>query len=172
MTFPDPDCAATICFASPAVNIPNTERDGSLGVDSVVAAYPKQLTDPVWKKVEKKGGVSATGVGQTLRDAEKVYKGFHDVLEALEQGKTDVAKVAPAQRAAAAALHKSEKTLEGVVQKVKNADKKKYLDKYRMFIGHIASEIEQFDPKDRRGLKFPLDRYNDRVKMWEKWVDV
>ncbi len=42
--------------------------------------------------------------------------------------------------------------------------------KYGQFIGHIASELENMDLADRRGLKVPIDRYNDRVQMWVKWA--
>jgi len=136
------------------------------------AAYPKQLTDPIWKKVEKAAGVSDTGVGQTLRDAEKVYATLATAMATLEAGKTDAKKVQPAQKAAAAALTKTAKTLGPVVAKVKNAEKKKFLAHYQSYVEHVAKEITAMDLEDRRGLKIPLDRYNERVVMWTKWSDI
>ena len=136
------------------------------------AAYPKQLTDPIWKKVEKAGGVSDTGVGQTLRDAEKAYKTLATAMAALEAGKTDARKVQPAQKAAAAALTKTVKTLDPVIAKVKNAEKKKFLTHYRRYVEQVAKEITAMDLEDHRGLKIPLDRYNERVVMWTKWSEI
>src|SRR5690242_10925834 len=46
------------------------------GTDVMLAPYPKLLTDPAWKKVEKAAGVSATGVGKTLRDADIAWGKF------------------------------------------------------------------------------------------------
>ena len=134
------------------------------------AAYPKSLTDKMWKKVESNGGVSSTGVGQWLRQAEQAYKTLSAGILALEKGDGAAQKVAPSKRAVSDSLVKASAALGTTLQKVKPGDKKKYLEKYKMFIENVAHELDGFDLNDHRGLKVPLDRYNERIPMWEKWI--
>jgi hypothetical protein len=129
-------------------------------------SYPKQLTDPIWKKVEKAAGVSGTGVGETLRKAETAFKTLSTGMDAAHKGTKPAASVKPARTAAAAALRKSEQLVQKTHSKVTDQKKKDLLRAYQRLIDDIAGEIEKMD-LDRRhdAAELAIDRFNDRAKM-------
>jgi len=129
-------------------------------------SYPKQLTDPIWKKVEKAAGVSGTGVGETLRAAENAFKPLATGLDAADKGTKTAASVKPAQAAAAAALHKSEQQVKKSYAKVKDAKKKDLLFAYERLLRQIAGEIENMDlDRHNDAASYAIDRFNSRAKM-------
>jgi hypothetical protein len=142
------------------------ERRAALeGVGTVLMVFPKVLSDPEWKKTEKAGGVSATGVGQTLREVETLYKKLDAGIEAAKQHNTDAKQAKPAKDATVAAIEKSVKTLDAVITKVKDAKKKQIITDFRFKLNRFGSELKNLDLVDHRGLEWAVGNYNDRVKM-------
>ncbi len=131
----------------------------------MLLTFPKILSDPEWKKTEKAGGVSATGVGQTLRDAETLYKKLDVSLESAKQHKTDAKQAKPSKDATVAAIEKSVKTLDGVLTKVKDDKKRKILADFRWKLNRFGSELKSLDLVDHRGLDWAVENYNERVKL-------
>jgi len=129
--------------------------------------YPKQLTDPIWKKVEKAAGVSGTGVGETLRAAETAFKTLGTGMDAAEKGTKTAVSVKPARAAAATAMRKSEQQVIKTYPKVKDEKKKDLLRAYGRLVGQIADEITDMDlDRHNDAAELAIKRFNDRAKMW------
>ena len=123
--------------------------------------YPKAFTDPEWKKTEKKIKVSDTGVGKTLRDLQKVIVAINSELG----GGKDVKKLATLLKTAKAATKKSEDAIRDQSRKEKSGSPaQKYLGDFAWKMSAYGTELGDFDPADHRGLDWPVDRFNDRVK--------
>jgi hypothetical protein len=129
-------------------------------------SYPKQLTDPIWKKVEKAAGVSGTGVGETLRAAETAFKTLGTGMDAAQKGTKTAASVKPARAAAATALRKSEQQVQKTYPKVKDEKKKDLLWAYGRLVSDIAGEIENMNlDRHNDAAELAIKRFNDRAKM-------
>jgi hypothetical protein len=131
-----------------------------------IEAYPETLKDPHWKKVEKKIGVSSTGVGQGLRNAEKAYKTF---VEKMDKG--DAAAAKAAQKLAITALRKPQATLKAMYDKLpQDSDKAKTkrtnVHTYMYYIECLTNDVENIKFND---LESTVKRYNERNQMWIKW---
>jgi hypothetical protein len=131
-----------------------------------IEAYPETLKDPHWKKVEKKIGVSSTGVGQGLRNAEKAYKTFQDKIQG-----SDVNAAKAAQKLAVTALRKPQATLKAMYDKMpQDSDKAKAkrtnIHSFMYYIECLTNDLEGIKFSD---LEDTVKRYNDRNKMWIKW---
>jgi hypothetical protein len=142
------------------------DRTRRWGGEMQVEAYPETLKDPHWKKVEKKIGVSSTGVGEGLRNAEKAYKAFADKMAG-----SDANAAKAAQKVAVTGLRKPQATLKAMYDKMpqdspKAKTRRTQIYSYMYYIECLTNDLEsiKFDK-----LKDTVDRYNDRNKMWVKW---
>ena len=131
-----------------------------------LADYPKLLTDPAWKKVEKAAGVSATGVGKTLRDAEGVWRTLAGEIAGLEKGQVTKAKADEGKKAAIAAFGKSAAILKGLLPKVTNPGKKAILQDYSNVVAYLIRDLtSNFNlVNDHRDLDFVISKFNAHVK--------
>ena len=149
---------------------------GSLGDEMPVNAYPKELTDGYWKKVEKAIKVSDTGVGQHLRNAEKLYKIL--ATKVTEQEKGSDVRLPDTKKAATAfanALEAAEKLFAAEYKKFAAKGKKfetspemKQLDRYRKAVTGVAHDAERIGTE--RTLAQGVGNFNDRVTMWAKFI--
>jgi hypothetical protein len=124
-------------------------------------SYPKAFSDAEWKKSEKQIKVSATGVGKTLRDLQKAVQAINSELA----GGQDAKKLVLLFKAANVIAKKSYEAISDQWrQAAKGSAAEKYLVDFRFKMGRYQSELEAFDPADHRGMQWPVDRFNDRVK--------
>jgi hypothetical protein len=132
----------------------------------MLTAYPKVLTDPAWKKVEKAAGVSATGVGKTLRDAEKAWQTLAGELASLEKGQVPPAKADASKKAMIAAFNQSETLLTGLLPKIKKPDKNVIIKDHAKVIENLIRDLRNsFNlVDDHRGIDFVVDKFNAHVK--------
>ena len=140
-----------------------------------IDAYPKELTDPYWKKVEKAIKVSDTGAGQALRSAEKLFKVLAAKVAAYEKAGGATGEVKQAATALANALEASEKVFEAQYKKFAAKGKKfdtspemKQLDRYRKAVTGVAHDAERIVTS--RTFKQGVDDFNDRLNMWAKFI--
>jgi len=141
-----------------------------------VSAYPKELTDAYWKKVESRLKVSNTGVGQTLRNLEKLYKDFVTKVDAFEKAGTDAAGTKKAVTALTKALDATETTLMAHYQKLKGKGRSfdkdpemKVLDRYMKAVSGISHDAAGIITGSDAGQA--VKRYNDRLKMWAGFIN-
>lgn len=126
-----------------------------------ILSYPKRLTDPEWKKTEKTHKIAATGVGETLRKAEKSVKALSDQLKLNK----DHAKVVALAKTAVADCKASGALLNQVVSKYKDQGAKDAIFDYRHRINRLASELEALTKlTDRDDIADKGDRVAERVK--------
>jgi hypothetical protein len=132
----------------------------------MLVEFPKLLTDAAWKKVEKAAGVSATGVGKTLRDAESAWRTLGTGIAGFEKGQVPPAKADAAKRSLIAAFHQSETVLQGLLPKVKSTDKKAILTDYGKVIAYLKRDLENsFNLlDDHRDKAFVIEKFNKHVK--------
>jgi hypothetical protein len=132
----------------------------------MLVEYPKLLTDAAWKKVEKAAGVSATGVGKTLREAETTWRALAGEVNLLENGKGTPAKADSGKKAMILAFGRSATLLNGLLAKVKSPDKKAILTDYSKIFASLARDLrESFNlVDDHRGMEFVVQKFNAHVK--------
>lgn len=127
---------------------------------ALTLVYPKALTDPEWKKMEKEAKVSATGVGQTLRTLENAVKAVNAELN----GKRDPAKLAALYKSAQTAVAAT-RTLVGKVineSKTKKNDKgAKLLDGYFSTVHSYYLGLGRLEANDHRGIDWTVKIAND-----------
>src|SRR4051794_33750902 len=109
----------------------------------MLVPYPKLLSDPVWKKLEKKAGVSSTGVGKTLRDAAKVWDKLNKEVGEQEMGDDNSVATNAARKELILALEKPYKLLRAMADdpKLKNVDKKKVLNEYAAVLNTVVEAV-------------------------------
>jgi hypothetical protein len=128
-------------------------------------AYPKLLTDPTWKKVEKAVGLSGTGVGKTLREAASTWGKFATQVDGWEKGQVPDQNANAAKKIMIADLNKSLSQLQGLVPKVKDAKKNKILTDYTNVVGSLISELRQYlDLVPGGGKDVVVRKFNTRVQ--------
>lgn len=127
----------------------------------MILTYPKRLTDPEWKKTEKAHKIAATGVGETLRKAEKSVKALSDQLKL----KKDHAKVVALAKTAVADCKASGSLLNQTAAKYSAKGAKDAILDYRHLINRLGSELEPLTKlTDRDDIGDKADRVADRVK--------
>jgi hypothetical protein len=132
----------------------------------MLAAYPKLLTDPEWKKVEKAAGVSATGVGKTLRDAAAAWGTFASQIAGWEKGQVSPTNANAGKKHMIDILGKSQTLLKGLLPKVKDANKKTILTDYSRVLASLVGDLQNnFNVvDDHRGADFVVTKFNAHVK--------
>lgn len=132
----------------------------------MLAAYPKLLTDPAWKKVEKAAGVSATGVGKTLRDAEATWGKFATQIAGWEKGQVTPKNADAGKKVLIDTLAKSEAMLKGLLPKVKDAKKKTILTDYGKVFEYLIRDLKaSFNVvDDHRDIEFVVSKINAHIK--------
>jgi hypothetical protein len=132
----------------------------------MLTPYPKLLGDPAWKKVEKAAGVSATGVGKTLRQTELTWGRFATQIAGWEKGQVSPKDATAGKKIMIDTLGKSETQLKGLLPKVKDTKKKTILTDYTKVFGYLIRDLEDnFNlVDDHRGIDFVVSKFNAHVK--------
>lgn len=125
-------------------------------------SFPKRLSDPEWKKTEKAHKIAATGVGETLRKAEKSVKALSDQLKLNK----DHAKVIALAKTAVADCKASGDHLHKTGGKYStNKPAHDAIFDYRHLMNRLASELEPLTKLTARDdIADKADRVADRVK--------
>jgi hypothetical protein len=140
-----------------------------------INAYPNELTDPFWKKLEKKINVSSTGIGQTLRQAETLHKAFLEKVNAYEKDSKTAAAAKKATTDFVKALAATEAAVNTTYTKLKAKGKSfdkdpsmKVLDRYLKAFDGLQRDAAQI--LTNRTVTDGIKRYNERLAMWAKFV--
>jgi hypothetical protein len=136
-----------------------------------LAPYPALLTDVSWKKVEKLAEVSDTGVGGTLREAQKAWQKLAKAVVDFESHKIDAGPATVAQNAAVVAFKKTNVALGKALAKAPDPKKKAVIKDYQNIVEWVVRDL---DPKGGKAeLKFVgggvqgqifIDSFNGRVR--------
>lgn len=127
---------------------------------ALTLVYPKALTDPEWKKLEKEAKVSATGVGQTLRTLESAVKAINTELN----GKRDPAKLATLYKTANTAVTASRTLVfkvEADAKNKKNDKAVKLLDGFSSKVHSYFLALGRLEANDHRGIDWTVKIAND-----------
>lgn len=127
---------------------------------ALTLVYPKALTDPEWKKLEKEAKVSATGVGQTLRTLENAVKAVNAELN----GKRDPGHLdnlyKTAKTAASATRTQVGKAMNDAKNK-KNEKGAKVLEGYYSKVHSYYLGVDRLEANDHRGIDWTVKIAND-----------
>lgn len=129
--------------------------------------YPKLLQDPTWKKVEKAAGVSSTGVGKTLRDAQVAWTNLEHEVSALLKGQSTPVKANGTKKTLITALGKTVTQLKGVQPTIKNPAKKAIITDYQKVFEYLVRDLtNSFNlVDDHRSMDFVVSKINSHVEV-------
>lgn len=138
--------------------------------------YPTELTDDYWKKVEKAIKVSNTGVGQTLRNLQKVYAVFEAKMNMHEKTGHDGSAAKEAGDSLATAVAAAEKAFTTLYKKLESKGKTLkdndliMLKDFRDALKSMSADATQIMKDDQSRFGRNLGRFNDRLDASAKGI--